>query len=153
MSRAFVKETDDSEEIVPHRPISRHPNLVTAEGLALIERHLTTAVAEREAAQSAGDHSALARAARDVRYWTSRRGSAQIVSVPETTDKVRFGSIVTILRQDGRMQTFRIVGEDEADPARNLLSYVSPLARALMGNGASDVVRAGGADAEIKKIG
>jgi hypothetical protein len=64
MSRAFVKETDDSEEIVPHRPISRHLNLVTAEGLALIERHLTSAVSEREAAQSAGDHSALARAAR-----------------------------------------------------------------------------------------
>jgi hypothetical protein len=43
MSRAFVKETDDSEEIETHRPISRHPNLVTAEGLALIERHLTIA--------------------------------------------------------------------------------------------------------------
>jgi transcription elongation GreA/GreB family factor len=57
---------------------------------------------------------------------------------------------VTILRQDGRLQTYRLVGEDEADQARNLLSYVSPLARALMGNNAGDVVRVG---AEIKKIG
>jgi Transcription elongation factor, GreA/GreB, C-term len=131
MSRAFVKETD-LEEVVPHRPISSHPNLVTAEGLALIERHLTSAIAEREAAQSAGDHSAFARAAH------------------KTPDEVRFGSIVTILRQDGRLQTYRLVGEDEADQARNLLSYVSPLARALMGNSAGDVVRVG---AEIKKIG
>jgi hypothetical protein len=75
MSRAFVKETD-LEEVVPHRPISSHPNLVTAEGLALIERLLTSAIAEREAAQSAGDHSAFARAARELRYWNSRRGSA-----------------------------------------------------------------------------
>jgi transcription elongation GreA/GreB family factor len=149
MSRAFVKETD-LEEVVPHRPISSHPNLVTAEGLALIERHLTSAIAEREAAQSAGDHSAFARAARELRYWNSRRGSAQIVATHETTDEVRFGSIVTILRQDGRLQTYRLVGEDEADQARNLLSYVSPLARALMGNSAGDVVRVG---AEIKKIG
>jgi transcription elongation GreA/GreB family factor len=108
MSRAFVKETD-SEEVVPHRPISSHPNLVTAEGLALIERRLTSAAAEREAAQSAGDHSALARAARELRYWNSRRVSAQIVAARETTEQVRFGSIVTILRQDGRLQTYRLV--------------------------------------------
>jgi transcription elongation GreA/GreB family factor len=152
MSRAFVKE-NDSEEVVPHRPISSHPNLVTAEGLALIERRLTSAAAEREAAQSAGDHSALARAARELRYWNSRRVSAQIVAARETTEQVRFGSIVTILRQDGRMQTYRLVGEDEADPARNLLSYVSPLARALIGNSAGDWVRVGAWDAEIRKIG
>jgi transcription elongation GreA/GreB family factor len=60
---------------------------------------------------------------------------------------------VTILRQDGRLQTYRLVGEDEADRARNLLSDVSPLARALMGNSAGDVVRVGAWDAEIKKIG
>jgi hypothetical protein len=79
MSRAFVKETD-SEEVVPHRPISSHPNLVTAEGLVLIERRLTSAAVEREAAQSGGDHSALTRAARELRYWNSRRVSAQIVA-------------------------------------------------------------------------
>jgi transcription elongation GreA/GreB family factor len=60
---------------------------------------------------------------------------------------------VTILRQDGRMQTYRLVGEDEADPARNLLSYVSPLARAVIGNGVGDLVRVGAWHAEIKKIG
>jgi transcription elongation GreA/GreB family factor len=152
MSRAFVKETDDLAEIVPDRPISTHPNLVTAKGLALIERHLTSSAAEHEAARTAGDHSALARAARELRYWTARRVSAQVVSIPETTAKVRFGNTVTILRQDGRLQTFQLVGEDEADPARNLLSYVSPLACALMGNHAGDVVRVGAWDAEIKKI-
>jgi transcription elongation GreA/GreB family factor len=130
MSRAFVREFDDVAEILPDRPSSSYPNLVTAEGLALIERHLTAAAAEHEAARSAGNHLALARAARELRYWSARRGSAQLVATPETIDTVRFGSTVTIVRQDGRCQTYRLVGEDEADPTRCLLSYVSPLARA-----------------------
>jgi transcription elongation GreA/GreB family factor len=152
MSRAFIKETDDFEEILPDRPISPHPNLVTSKGLALIERHLSAAAAEHEAAQSSGDRSAIARTAREWRYWASRRGSAQVVAVPETADTARFGGTVTISRHDGRLQTFQIVGEDEADPARNLLSYVSPLARALMGSHAGDVVHFGACDAKIQKI-
>jgi transcription elongation GreA/GreB family factor len=152
MSRAFVKETDDVREILPDRPISRHPNFVTPQGLALIERNLSAAAAEHEAALSRGDRAAIARTAREWRYWTSRRGSAQVVTVPGKADSVRFGSTVTISRGDGRVQTFQIVGEDEADPARNLLSHVSPLARALMGSNAGDVVQFGARDAEILKI-
>jgi transcription elongation GreA/GreB family factor len=64
---------------------------------------------------------------------------------------VHFGSTVTIER-DGRRQTFRIVGEDEADPAQGTLSYVSPLARALTGKGVGDVVHVGNSDAEILAI-
>ncbi len=149
MSRAFVKETDDVQEILPDRPISPHPNLVTPQGLALIERDLSAATAEHGAAQASGDRAAIARTARELRYWTSRRGSAQVVVLPRMADAVRFGSIVTISRDEGRVQTFQIVGEDEADPARNLLSHVSPLARALMGSQPGDVVRFGARDLEI----
>jgi transcription elongation GreA/GreB family factor len=152
VSRAFVKETDDATEVLAPRPISRHPNLVTKDGLALIERQLKAAAVEQEAARSAGDRSALTRAARELRYWTSRRGSAQVVPKPEAIDKVRFGNTVTISRADGRTQIFKLVGEDEADPSRNLLSYMSPLARALIGNYVGCVVRIGVEDAEIKKI-
>jgi transcription elongation GreA/GreB family factor len=46
---------------------------------------------------------------------------------------VQFGRTVDLERDDGRLQTFRIVGEDEADPASGSVSYVSPLAQALLG--------------------
>ena len=69
-------------------------------------------------AQSAGDRAALASVGRDLRYWTARRSTAQLMPAPEDTEKVQFGSTVTIVRDDGRRQTFRIVGEDEAEPAR-----------------------------------
>ena len=65
---------------------------------------------------------------------------------------MQFGQAVTIIRDDGRRQTFRIVGEDEADPAKGSISHVSPLARALLGKRIGDIVRAGNADAEIMAI-
>ena len=66
--------------------------------------------------------------------------------------EVRFGSTVTILREDGRRQTYRIVGEDEADPAHGTLSYASPVAQALMGKQVGDIVQAGVGEAEIVAI-
>jgi len=71
----------------------------------------------------------------------------------EAPSEVAFGTTVTIERDDRRRQTWRIVGEDEADPAQGTLSYVSPVARALIGKRVGDVVRAGNADAEIVAIG
>jgi transcription elongation GreA/GreB family factor len=65
---------------------------------------------------------------------------------------VRFGSTVTIERDDGRRQTWRIVGEDEADPAKGTLSYVAPLARALVGKVVGDTVTVAGSDAEIVAV-
>lgn len=66
---------------------------------------------------------------------------------------MQFGHAVTMMRSDGRQQTFRIVGEDEADPSKGSISYVSPLARALLGKRIGDTVRAGKDEAEIKAIG
>jgi transcription elongation GreA/GreB family factor len=60
---------------------------------------------------------------------------------------------VTIVRDDGREQTFRIVGEDEADPRAGSISHVSPLARAVLGKHVGDEVRAGTAEVEITAIG
>jgi transcription elongation GreA/GreB family factor len=75
--------------------------------------------------------------------------------VPDADDitQVRFGVTVTIVRNDGREQTFRIVGEDEADPSYGTLSHASPLARALFGKKTGDVVPAGNDEAEIVAIG
>ena len=154
MSRAFVKEPDGAEafEELPDRPISEHPNLVTPQGLARIEETLTRLHEQHAQAQAAGDRAALAGVGRDLRYWTARRSTAQPMPAPEQTDKVQFGSTVTIVRDDGRRQTFRIVGEDEAEPAEGTLSYVSPVARALLNKAVGDVIQAGSGEAEIVEI-
>jgi transcription elongation GreA/GreB family factor len=150
MSRAFVKEDDDAVEDLPDRPISAAPNLVTAEGFAAIETEV--ARLSEELAGAGDDRAARARINRDLRYWTARRGSAHLQPLPKDCSIVRFGCTVTLDRDDGRTQTFRIVGEDEADPERGTLSHVSPLARALMGKAAGDSVTVAGHELEIAKI-
>jgi len=127
MSRAFVKEQDVDYLELPERPVSEHPNDVTEAGLAQIEDALAKASEAYAIAQAAADRAALAAAGRELRYWTARRATARIVPAPADTSEVRFGASVTIRRDDGREQTFRIVGEDEGDPAKGSISHVSPL--------------------------
>ncbi|WP_310538791.1 transcription elongation factor GreA [Phenylobacterium sp.] len=159
MSVAFTKEGDAEATAadLPDRPISPHPNLVTPEGLAFIEAALAQARADYAAAQHAGgieaDRTAMARATRDLRYYSARRANAQLIEPSDDTDTVRFGGGVTIDREDGRRQTFRIVGEDEADPAQGTVSHVSPLARALMGKSVGDTAMLAGAEVEIVAVG
>ena len=153
MSRAFVKEPDgDTPDVLPERPISPHPNLLTRAGLAAMEAELARLDAAHAAAVRADDKPAIAATQRDLRYWTARRASAQLVETPPATGQVQFGCTVTIARDDGRKQTFRIVGEDEADPRQGTLSHVSPLARALFGKAVGDVAEAPGGDVEILAI-
>ena len=152
MNKAFVKEDDDGPaERVPDRAVSPHPNLVTAEGLALIGEMITTLSQEHATARAADDPLALARIARDLRYWTSRQATAQLVDLP-SNGTVQFGSTVTFCRADRRKQTFRIVGIDEANPSHGTLSYISPVAQALLGRKTGDEVQIGGTSAEIIKV-
>ena len=153
MSKAFTKEpeTGDVYDDLPDRPVSPH-NLVTPKGLEMIEAELARLHLEHAAAQEANDRALLAKTNRDLRYWTSRRATAQVMEPPKDAKEVHFGSTVTILREDGRRQTYRIVGEDEADPSAGTLSYVSPVAQALMAKQVGDVVEAGAAEAEIVEI-
>jgi transcription elongation GreA/GreB family factor len=153
MSRAFVKEQDiDAVPDLPERPVSEHPNDVTPEGLAQIDAEITSAQQAIAAAQKAEDLAAIASASRDLRYWSARRATAHVVPKSSDVTTVHFGSSVTIERDDGREQTFRIVGEDEADPSHGTISHVSPLARALFGKGIGDVVRIGSGEAELTAI-
>ncbi|CAN7379734.1 transcription elongation factor GreA [Phenylobacterium sp. LjRoot164] len=158
MSVAFTKE-GDSESVaadLPDRPISPHPNLVTAKGLAEIDDELAKARAAYSAAQTAGDvhadRTAMARATRDLRYYGARRASAQLVEPDLSIDTVQFGRSVTFEREDGRRQTYAIVGEDEADPASGSVSYISPLARALLGKTLGDLAEVNGAEVEVIAI-
>ena len=158
MSVAFTREEDHEAQAanLPDRPISPHPNLVTPEGLAQLEAALAEARAAYAQAQADGgisaDRTAMARATRDLRYYATRRASAQLMDKPERPQTAAFGCALTIERDDGRRQTFRIVGEDEADPASGSISYVAPLARALLGKAVGDVVEAAGAEIELIAI-
>jgi transcription elongation GreA/GreB family factor len=118
----------------------------------MIEAELARLHAEHTAAHDADDRPLLAKINRDLRYWTSRRATAQVVEPPKDESEVRFGSTVTIEREDGRKHTYRIVGEDEAEPSLGTLSYVSPVAQAMLGKQVGDVVEAGTAEATIIKI-
>lgn len=154
MSRAFVKESDgtDGVEELPDRVIGPERNLVTSRGLALIEAELARLRAAMAEAQAAADRARLAHVARDLRYWNARHASAEVVPPPESTDDVRFGLVVTVERDDGRNQRFRIVGQDEADPAKGSISYAAPLARALIGKRVGDVARIGAGEVEVIAI-
>src|SRR4051794_4981088 len=104
MSVAFTREEDleATAADLPDRPVSLHPNLVTAKGLALIEAALAEARAAYAAAQGAddvsADRTAMARATRDLRYWSARRSTAQLLDPPAERDKVAFGLTVTFER-------------------------------------------------------
>ncbi|RAK56531.1 transcription elongation factor GreA [Phenylobacterium deserti] len=158
MAVAFTKEEDYESQAadLPDRPVSPHPNLVTSSGLAAIEAELAAARAAYAAAQAQGgvsaDRTAMARATRDLRYWSQRRASAQLTEPEPQADVAQFGRTVEIEREDGRRQAFRIVGEDEAEPAKGSISYVSPLAAALLGKSVGDVVEVNGSEIEIVAV-
>ena len=141
MSRAFVREDDQAGDALPDRVQSEHPNWVTPRGLALLEarqRELEQALAEAREAQ---DKDLAARIARDLRYCTARRGSARVIQVQGVPDRVRFGVAVVLGLAHGEERELRLVGEDEADPSAGLISWVAPLAQALLGRAVGDDVR------------
>ncbi|MEZ5764872.1 MAG: transcription elongation factor GreA [Xanthobacteraceae bacterium] len=160
MSVAFTKEESAetaSETLLPDRAVSPHPNLVTQAGLTALETQLREARAAYEVAQQIEDVNERRRQSatplRDMRYFAERVRTAQLVPPPSsTTDTVAFGNVVTFRREDGRVQTYRIVGEDEADPKAGSMSYVSPVARALIGKSVGDEVVAANQTIEILKI-
>lgn len=127
-------------------------NYVTANGFSLIEKEMVRLIAAYAQARASADRQMLATISRDLRYWRQRRASAQQVHLPSNSDKIYFGSTVTIRYADGRQQSWHIVGEDEADPRQNSVSYVSPLARALIGKAIGDVAKVGISEVEIVSV-
>lgn len=159
MSVAFVKEESAeaaAETVLPARPISDRVNLVTQAGLEMLESELARAQQALAAANLIEDVNERRRQSavpvRDVRYFSERVRTAQLTAAPTSNDIVAFGHAVTFERDDGRTQTFRIVGEDEADPSKGSISHGSPAAIALMGKGVGDVARLGANEIEILSI-
>jgi transcription elongation GreA/GreB family factor len=157
MSVAFTKEEDNeaAAAFLPERPISPHPNVVTASGLAKLDAALASAKDAVAMAQTNADlktdRTAMSRAARDLRYFTARRASAQLFEPASEPDLVTFGRQVTF-RRDGRTQSFRIVGEDEADAAQGMISHISPIAKALLGKRVGDAASINDTELEVISV-
>jgi transcription elongation GreA/GreB family factor len=159
MSVAFTREesAETAAEVeLPDRPISPRPNLVTASGLEALTNAMRESRIVYEAAQrieaAAERRRAIAVASRDMKYFADRLRTAQLVPPPADVSAVAFGHLVTFRRDDGRRQTFKIVGEDEADPRNGSISYVSPVARAVIGRAVGEFVLAGDHEIEILSI-
>ncbi|GLQ47033.1 transcription elongation factor [Dyella lipolytica] len=147
MSRAFVKDNDgDAENALPDLPLSDHPNYVTPHGMAVLRERLAAAHARRDALRTTesdalGQQSELASLERELRWLNARVASAiEVDLAKQPRDRVAFGAIVTV-DSDESERRWQIVGEDEADAEHGLVSYVSPLATALIGARVGDEVR------------
>jgi transcription elongation GreA/GreB family factor len=139
MSVAFRRDSDEEHrEPRFELPIPPGPNLVTQRGLELIRGR----VAELEAALATAESDAREVIGRDVRYWHTRAVTA-VVAPPPPADEVGFGSTVRVRLPAGERR-YRIVGDDEADPAAGLLAWSAPLAQALMGAMAGERLAWGG---------
>ncbi len=153
MSRAFVKETDGAEgEELPELQVSPHRNLVTTAGLRQIEATVDSLQAALSAARGAEDRAGIARIQRDLRYWSERQRTAELVPSLPATGKARFGSTVALAKLGETRVEYQIVGEDEANPAVGKISYVSPIARKLLGAAEGDAVALADGEAEVVGI-
>lgn len=164
MSRAFVKESDDEQASgeLPERPVPAHANYVTPHGMEqlrarvreLAERH------EQLKAVAADDSEAkrkLREVERDQRYFKAQLERAELVNpAAHPLGDVRFGASVKVAEADGRIESFVIVGDDEADVTAGRISWASPLARSLLGARVGDVVKwhrpAGDTEIEIVAV-
>src|SRR5919109_1362504 len=150
MSKAFVKEETGGDEPEVPQNAPRGKNYITAEGFARLKAELKKLVeVERPDtvktvawAASLGDRSEnadyiygkrrLREIDRRVRFLIKRLESAQVVhSAGRDTDQVFFGATVRVRARSGE-KTVTIVGVDEVDPAQGHVSWVSPIARALL---------------------
>jgi transcription elongation GreA/GreB family factor len=148
MSVAFRRDSDE-EHLEPkfELPIPAGPNRVTARGLRLIATRIATLEAELAGTEDAAAITALQR---DLRYWHTRQITAELAPVP-SGDKVELGTEVRV-RLNGKPRTFRIVGDDEADPAAGLISFTAPLSRAMLGAEVGEVLAFGGAEEAIEVL-
>lgn len=138
VSRAFVKE--EAAELPPVAPPraalpSGVPNYVTERGLRLLREEL--AALERERAEAA--HVSATYAQRRAQL-EERIASAIVVAPKSPVEEVRFGTSVVVVGEDAVPRTYQLVGVDEAEPGRGRIAFVSPVARALLGRRAGDVV-------------
>ena len=146
MSRAFVKEGDDdlSTGDLPERPLGAHPNYVTPRGLERLQGRLRELQESRDRLAAADESMAkqkLLEVKRDIRYYKAQLERAKVVDpAGQPRDEVHFGATVTIREEGGKQHAFHLVGDDEADVAAGLISWATPLAKAMIGARVGDTI-------------
>jgi transcription elongation factor GreB len=164
MNKAFVKESDGDDDEDQPQPVSSLPpgtkNYITPAGYERLKAELEQLWKEERPAlvktitwaASNGDRSEngdyiygkkrLREIDKRIRFLSKRLDAAEVIDPAQraSCDQVFFGATVTVRGRDGREHVYCIVGVDEADPARGLISWVSPLARALLKARADDEV-------------
>ena len=146
MSRAFIKENDLEHAgiDIPERPISLEKNYVTPAGLKDLQNSIDNLDKERQSFTGSEDSSIVQkkmRIERDIRYYSSRLKSAILID-PSIQNKeiILFSAKVEVLSVNNKRYKFEIVGEDEADIKENKISYLSPIAKSLIGSRINDEV-------------
>ena len=146
MSRAFVKEPDgdQAETDLPVRPQSKHPNYITMKGLEKQKEHLHELILECSALKKSNtlaDKNKIKLLNADITYLKQRVESAIPINVEEQgREDIRFGATITLVDENNKQYKFTIVGQDEVDTENGLISWVSPLASALIGKQAGDTI-------------
>lgn len=145
MSRAFVNEDSAAAQADQpvERRISEQPNYVTPTGLRQLQAHVSELQAEYDRQADRGDGADRQRQAdieRDLRYFNQRLNSAQVVAAATSTETIQIGSWVRFADEHGNEQRIQLVGEDQADAAKGLINWGSPLGRALLGAHPGDEV-------------
>ena len=146
MSRAFIKENDLEHAgiDIPERPISLEINYVTPSGLKDLQSSIDSLDKERQLFTGNEDSNIKQkkmRIERDIRYYSSRLESAVLVD-PSVQNKevILFSAKVEVFSVTSKKYVFEIVGEDEANIKENKISYLSPIAKSLIGNRINDEV-------------
>jgi transcription elongation factor GreB len=148
MSRGFVKE-DDQEEIpiVPQRAYLPEgvTNFVTRVGMDQLLAEQQILVSEKENLSSTNENEkriALNYINARLQLLNNRIAEAKVVNLKEQPQyEIRFGASVTLkTKGSGNIQTFQIVGVDEADISKGKISFISPLARTLINKKTGDIV-------------
>ena len=147
MSRAFVKEPDgDQAEIdLPERSQSEYPNYISNEGLQKLRRDYSSLqsrlVTLEKQDRGIAAVSEIKSIESESRYLKKRIESAIPVDINrQPVADIRFGATVVLLDENNREMTVTVAGEDEVDIQKNRLSWISPLARELIGKKTGDII-------------
>ena len=162
MSRAFVKESDDdlSAGELPERPVPAHANYVTPLGMEQLRVRVRELAEQHEQLKAVAEEDSEAKrklreVERDQRYFNAQLEHAEVVDpAGHPPGEVRFGATVKVEEADGRIETFHIVGDDEADVTVGKISWGSPLAHSLIGAKVGEIVkwRRPAGDTEVKIV-
>ena len=178
MSKAFTKESDedngdDGLQLPAIAPGGK--NYITPQGYASLRTELLSLMDEERPkvveivhwAASNGDRSEngdyiygkrkLRETDRRIRFLTKRMENAEVINpCQQHSDKVLFGATVTVIDEEAKERKYSIVGIDETDGKRGRISWISPIAKALLrhkvGDSVTVVIPKGQEDLEIKKI-